>query len=119
MELTAREGRCLSKAISLSTRIFFTTESIYEHGRGVLPIASASASGRARTEWNGNRTEMHWWCAGDRTTNGRARVPFRRNGTERKFHRFYGSYCMLNYVCNGTVKSCSCRYFVDSRVKRE
>ena len=25
---------------------------------------------------------MQRWCAGDRTANGRARVPFRRNGTE-------------------------------------
>ena len=36
---------------------------------------------------------MQRWCAGDRTANGRARVPFRRNGTERKRHRFYASYC--------------------------
>ena len=37
---------------------------------------------------NGNGTEIHRWCAGDRTVNGRARVPFTRNGTERKRHCF-------------------------------
>ena len=71
----------------------FFCNSIYEHGRGVLPIASTIVSGQAQTERNGNGTEMQRWCAGDRTANGRARVPFWQNGTERKRHRFYASYC--------------------------
>ena len=46
----------------------------------------------AGSEQNGNGTEIHRWCAGDRMANGRVCVPFRRNGTERKRQRFYASY---------------------------
>ena len=41
---------------------------------------------------------MHRWCAGDRMANGRARVPFRRNGTERNGTETSPFLCLLLYM---------------------
>ncbi len=51
---------------------------------GVVYVVTHSRSRPKRTvlEQSGNGTEIRWHCVGDRTVNGRARVPFKRNGTE-------------------------------------
>ena len=69
----------------------------------------------ARPEQNG--TEMHWWCAGDRTANGRACIPFRRNGTNGNVTVF-----MAPTVCSimcATVQSRAARAATLSTVKRK
>ena len=49
----------------------------------------------ARPERNGNGTEMQRWCADGMKVIERqtAELAFRFDGTERKRHRFYASYC--------------------------
>ena len=48
-----------------------------------------------------NGTKIRQWCGGDGTANSRLCVPFKRNGTERKRHRFYASYCTNNRFVPG------------------
>ena len=40
-------------------------------------------------------TELHWWYEGDRTENGRSRIPFLHNWMEQKHHRFYPFYSII------------------------
>ena len=46
-------------------------------------------TGRDGMEWDGNVAIIEWQTE-------RARTPSRQDGTGRKQHRFFGTYCMLS-----------------------
>ena len=72
------------KAISLAACkiefLLLDIDHVHRHGRGTSLTRYMRLHERERPCLN--RMEIHRWCAGDRTANSRARVPFTRNETE-------------------------------------